>query len=218
MVIIVAGMMCGADVVRIYSGGPWATAGHAGPWSTCRTGGWASCASYKEGVRRTASGRTSGPRMFQLQTPGVTSHGGTFWAGGLSQGTPEPPRYQQGLEGRPERQGEGCCAWGWSLAQARIGPPCCQRQRLGPGPLWLLWAETEGGRDSAPSLEPAVPAGAGGREWGFPLGPAHSLWPFVPPWRKVTGLEEGARVCLMCNVPGACEVCFVHCFTESTRL
>lgn len=71
------------------------------------------CASYQEGLCR-----TSGLRMFQPRTTGVTSHGGTFWAGGSSQGTPEPLRCEQGLKGSWRGRREGSCGWGWSLSQA----------------------------------------------------------------------------------------------------
>lgn len=56
--------------------------------------------------------------MFQPRTTGVTCHGGTFWAGGPSQGTPEPLHCEQGLKGGWRGRREESCAWGWSLPQA----------------------------------------------------------------------------------------------------
>lgn len=126
-----------------------------------RTGGWAPCVSYKEGVSRTASGRTSGLRTFQPQTISVTSHGGAFWAGGSSQGTSQRPRCWQGLKGRPERQGRGEPSLGLEPVPGPNQSGGLVAVRLGPGPLWLLWAEIEGMRDLARGLEPVVP-GKGG--------------------------------------------------------
>lgn len=179
-------------------------AGHPGPRSTCGTGGWTSCASCREDTYRTASGRSSGPRVFQPQKIGVTSQGGTFWAGGLRRGTPEPPPCLQGLQGRPERQ-KGSRAWGWSLSQARISPQGWWLARLGPGPLWLLWSEAEGGRDSASGLEPVVSRGVA-QGMGIPSLPCPlsvALCPAVEGGNWTGGFGEGGHVYLsVFNVPG----------------
>ena len=189
-------------------------AGRAGPWAIHRTGGWTPCASYKEGVSRTASGRTSGLRMFQPQTISATSHGGAFWAGGSSQGTSEPPRCWQGLKGRPERRERGEPSRGLEPVPGLNQSVGLVAVRLGPGPLWLLWAEIEGMRDSARGLEPVIPGegGIGGPRSGDSLSSLTTLYGSlsqgsVPQWREIAGQGgcQGRGQCLpsVFYVPGA---------------
>lgn len=113
---------------------------------------------------KTQDSECSSPR--QLVSPPTGVHSGQEGQAGAARGP-----LAVGKGGRGSLRGRrGSHPWGWSLSQAQISPEGWQPERLGPEPLWLLWAETQSGRDLAGGFGPVVPKGVAQGE-GIPSPP-----------------------------------------------
>lgn len=169
--------------------GPWQTTPGPGP-PVRQVAGRHMPAAWRV-LHRTASGRTAGLRILQLQITLVSSPiGGTFWAGDSSQSTSEPPPCRQGFEGEAGEAGKrGVVPGAGAHPRHEPGPKAGGGSTLAPSLCGSCGRRWEAGGVWPQAWNQLYPGGWP-REWGFPLRPAHSPW-LYPGVRPAVGEAAG---------------------------